>query len=274
MMGNQASAYNGCCNVYAPRYRQASIYAYFSGEDIRDEVLGFAYEDVERAFDYYLENYNEGRPFVLASHSQGTHHGVQLIRNRIDGTPLLEQMVAGYLIGGNVLHAQLDDIDDVGICRDEAELGCIVHWDTWSELALEDAQGEPTDNICVNPLTWQLDGDLAGREHHLGAVPGSGEYHLAIVGDDAARGVEFGPLGEPMANYVEARCANGMLYITDLSDSPFGQAGTVGTNYHGLDYPIFHMDIRENAKLRVATYLARSHAAETPAPDSEESSTP
>ena len=274
MMANQASAYNGCCNVYAPRYRQASIYAYMSEDAVRDEVLAFAYQDVERAFDYYLEHYNQGRPFVIASHSQGTHHGVQLIRQKIDGTPLVDRLVAGYLIGGNVRHAQLDDIGQVGVCESEAELGCIVHWDTWSELALEDAQGEPTDNVCVNPLTWKLDGDLAGREHHLGAVPGSGEYHIDIVGDDAARGVEFGPLGQPVVNAVEARCANGMLYITDQSETRFGQAGTVGTNYHGLDYPIFHMDIRENAKLRVATYLARSRTADMPTPDSEESSTP
>jgi hypothetical protein len=45
MMANQASAYNGCCNVYAPRYRQANIFAYFRGN--RDEVL---------AFDYFLEH--------------------------------------------------------------------------------------------------------------------------------------------------------------------------------------------------------------------------
>jgi hypothetical protein len=29
-----------------------------------------------------------------------------------------------------------------------------------------------------------------------------------------------------------------------------------GKNYHGLDYPMFAIDIRENAKARVATYLS------------------
>ena len=28
-----------------------------------------------------------------------------------------------------------------------------------------------------------------------------------------------------------------------------------GGNYHGLDYALFYMDIRENAKLKVNTYL-------------------
>jgi hypothetical protein len=28
-----------------------------------------------------------------------------------------------------------------------------------------------------------------------------------------------------------------------------------GKNYHGLDYPLFHMDISENARARAAAYL-------------------
>ena len=36
----------------------------------------------------------------------------------------------------------------------------------------------------------------------------------------------------------------------------------MGDTYHGLDYPMFHMDIRENAILRVNTYLAQN-AVET-----------
>ena len=83
MLANQASQFNGCCNVYAPRYREASIFAYLKGDaKLREQVLGFAYKDVARAFDYFIENYNGGRPFILASHSQGTHHGERLIKRR------------------------------------------------------------------------------------------------------------------------------------------------------------------------------------------------
>ena len=50
MMANQASAYNGCCNVYAPRYRQASIYAYFqSDEEVRDTD-----ENLSRLSPFYM----------------------------------------------------------------------------------------------------------------------------------------------------------------------------------------------------------------------------
>lgn len=68
----------------------------------------------------------------------------------------------------------------------------------------------------------------------------------------------FEPLAAPIPNMLQAQCKDGVLYISDQSDSEFGSTGGSfgGGNYHGLDYPVFHMDIRENAKHRVATYLA------------------
>ncbi|GAB5453445.1 MAG: hypothetical protein Hals2KO_37730 [Halioglobus sp.] len=256
MLANNASAYNGCCNVYAPRYRQASIFTYFSVEKPeRETILGFAYQDVARAFDYYLQHYNEGRPFVLASHSQGTHHGVRLLREKIDGTPVARQLVAAYLIGGGVEKSKFDGLSDVTLCDSPEQLSCAVHWDTFSVVAIDDQEAAP--NVCTNPLSWKNDGPLADKAMHRGAVPTSGEYHVQLSGDDAARDVVFEPLAEPLPNYIEAQCRGGKLFITDQSETEFGTQGVLGFSYHGLDYPIFHMDIRDNALLRVDTYLAQ-----------------
>lgn len=256
MVANQASAFNGCCNVYAPRYRQASIFTYFSvDEAVRDEILGFAYEDVARAFDYFIEHFNSGRPFIVASHSQGTHHNLRLLREKIDGTPLAQRMVAAYVIGGGLKKEDFAGMRDIALCDSPEQLRCAVHWDTYSMALLEDA--EDTGGVCTNPLTWRLDGARAGRDQHAGAVRSAGEYHLELSGDDAARGVDFSSMGAPIPNYLEAQCAGGRLYVTDQGGTPFGDAGDFGGTYHGLDYPLFYMDIRDNAKLRVARFLAR-----------------
>ena len=84
MMANQASAYNGCCSIYAPHYRQASIYSYFGTDELREEVHAFVYQDVKKAFEYFIKNLSNGRPFIIASHSQGTHpfYKVASRRNR------------------------------------------------------------------------------------------------------------------------------------------------------------------------------------------------
>jgi hypothetical protein len=54
MMANQASAYNGCCSIYAPHYRQASIYSYFGTDQVRAEVHGFVYQDVKKHSSTFL----------------------------------------------------------------------------------------------------------------------------------------------------------------------------------------------------------------------------
>ena len=106
MMANQASVFNGCCVIYAPRYREATITTYFAGQpDIFRQTMDLAYGDVDRAFTYFLEHYSHGRPFIIASHSQGTFHAFRLLQQRIDGTALAQRLVAAYLLGGDIREA-------------------------------------------------------------------------------------------------------------------------------------------------------------------------
>ena len=51
-------------------------------------------EDISAAFDYYMDNYNEGRPFVLAGFSQGGKAVVELVKHA--PAEVLERMVAAY----------------------------------------------------------------------------------------------------------------------------------------------------------------------------------
>eukprot|EP01047_Picozoa_sp_COSAG01_P083779 COSAG01_NODE_17679_length_1132_cov_1.120039_1_plen_74_part_10 len=74
MMGGQASAFTSVCRIYAPKYRQAAIAAYGLPAEQAEVVFGTAYSDVAAAFRHYIEQHNRGRPFILASHSQGGHH--------------------------------------------------------------------------------------------------------------------------------------------------------------------------------------------------------
>ena len=133
MMANQASAYNGCCSIYAPHYRQASIYSYFGTDELREEVHAFVYQDVKKSFEHFIDNFSTGRPFILASHSQGTHHSIRLLAEEIDGTDLYSRMVGAYIIGGTISKDRMNEMSDVSICDSPAQLGCLVHWDTYNE---------------------------------------------------------------------------------------------------------------------------------------------
>lgn len=260
MLANQASAFGGCCNIYAPRYREASIFRYLSASpDIAEKTMDFAYADVVRAFEHFLAHDNNGRPFIIASHSQGTTHAFRLIQEHIDGKPIAARMVAGYLIGSQVKNVEANALKAVRVCDSENQVGCIVHWAIFGDGGAPSA--EMAGLVCVNPLNWQRDGVRAPATLHKGGVPMSGTFSLKMWGDDGAQGVKFEPLKAPIAGHSWAECKDGILYVADQTGGPFGWGDMGGKNYHGLDYPLFHMDIRENARVRTAAYLQAAREA-------------
>jgi hypothetical protein len=255
MMANQASSFNGCCAVYAPRYREGSILTYFSAPpDIFKKTMDLAYTDVDRAFTYFLDHYSNGRPFILASHSQGTFHGFRLVKERIDNTPLASRMVAAYLIGGGITDKDVDALKTVHACTSATDLHCIIHWATWGDGGSPRREGGKL--LCVNPLTWTRDGGRAPASLHRGGVPVSGLFQIKMWGGDAPAGTAFTPLKAPVKAWTWAECRKGLLTVADQGEGPFSGLDMGGKNYHGLDYPLFHMDIRENSQARVEAYLA------------------
>ncbi|HEX2590585.1 MAG TPA: hypothetical protein VHL34_03785, partial [Rhizomicrobium sp.] len=88
------------------------------------------------------------------------------------------------------------------------------------------------------------------------AVAQSGRFQIAFWGSDAASGVQFGPLPVPVPHQTWAECRKGLLFVADQTGTPFGALDLGGKNYHGLDYPLFAMDIRENAEARANAYLS------------------
>src|ERR1043165_7712169 len=89
--------------------------------------MALAFSDVCNAFEYYIAHYNKGRPFIIASHSQGTWHAEELLKKYIDGKELQKLFVAGYLIGGNV---KKDAFTHLKIMTSPKETGGVVCWRT------------------------------------------------------------------------------------------------------------------------------------------------
>ena len=255
MMANQASVFNGCCSIYAPRYRQASIYSYFGSDELRDEIHSFVYQDVKKAFEYFIKNYSNGRPFIIASHSQGTGHSIRLLAEEIDGTNLYPRMVGAYIIGGEISKSWLKKMDDISICDSPDELGCFVHWDTINVKHIDMNMQRYKNNICVNPISWKNEGTLSNLNDARGAVYVSGNFSIDFGRDDDPQGETFGPLEAPIKHYVQAQCKDGILFASDQTGTRFQGFGGSNGNYHGLDFALFYMDIRENAILKVNTYL-------------------
>jgi hypothetical protein len=248
----QASAFNACCDIYAPQYRQASIAAFIGDRMAHRAAIDLAYQDVRAAFDWYIAHANHGRPFILASHSQGSVHALRLLQDRIIGTKLQKQLVAAYVVGEAVPVSI--ETSGVPICRSASQTGCLVAWNTvrdqaggnswrtnalaWQNGDYQKIAGRPI--VCVNPLNWLLDGS-ADAAANLGSVPGT-------RGDDVSA---------PIAALTGARCENGLLQVAIPEDKSQGFNGPLTRlgSYHIYDYNLFYMNIRANAVERVAKFL-------------------
>ncbi len=128
----QFARFASICRPFAPIYRQgtlASIPAVMSGADFLP-IFNLAYGDVVAAWRHYLQNHNQGRPFVLIGHSQGTIHLTQLLAREIEGTPAAGRMLSALLIGFNV---EVPEGQIVGgtfretpLCTRAGQTGCVI----------------------------------------------------------------------------------------------------------------------------------------------------
>lgn len=124
----QASAFSGCCRIFAPRYRAATTGAPATPA-LREAAFALAYSGIERAFDWYLAHENKGRPYILAGHSQGAAHVASLIEKHIQGAELQQRLVAGYIIGINLMESEFGlRFKDIAPCLRPAQTKCIMQW--------------------------------------------------------------------------------------------------------------------------------------------------
>ena len=262
----QVSVFNGCCRLFAPRYRQATFYVFLGPDEHGRRALEVAYADVRRAFDHYLEHHNDGRPFILASHSQGTLHAIRLLEDRIAGSDLQERLVAAYLAGFALPRDKLEtSLRALPLCAHADSVGCLVAWDTYGDSGgpqhrfdkaehfyrradggyWEGRAGKPV--ACVNPLSWSLGSELAGAELHAGAT----YLELPGIGNLSPR-PRLAPL---LRNDFTAGCGgDGYLYISTPSSAAFQLGKMPGENYHNHDYGLFYKNVRDNAMQRVASF--------------------
>jgi hypothetical protein len=229
---NQASVFNGTARVFSPRYRQAHIHSYFTKDKAsRKQAFELAYSDVRTAFSHYLEHHNNGRPIIIASHSQGTTHAGPLMREFFDGKPLAKQLVAAYVVG---IEVPADYFKELKPCQTPTETGCFCSWRTWERGHLPKNHPEGNNYVVTNPLTWRTDTIYAPRNLNKGSV---------LYKFDKG----------PRIGICDAQVCDGVLWVN--KPRFFGSAFVKMKNYHVADYNLFYANIRENAAIRVRVFL-------------------
>jgi hypothetical protein len=230
----QASVFNESCNVYAPRYRQAHIKAFFT--PAADVKLNFdlAYADVKNAFETYLRLYNNGKPIIIAAHSQGTLHASKLLKEFFEDKPLQNKLVCAYIIGLPVTQNYFSVLKP---CGNSWQTGCFISWRTFksgyegTEYVIKEKQKA----IVINPLTWTMDSLKAPAIKNKGGV--------------------LKNFNKIVPSVVNAQVHKNILWTS--KPKFFGNIFLTQKNYHIADYNFFYVNIRENVKERIGVFWKR-----------------
>jgi len=231
ILKHQASIFNSSGKIYAPRYRQTYPKAIHYPDKGGEQAIRLAYSDVSDAFQYYLDNFNKGRPIIIAGHSQGSMHGYFLLREFFDGKPLQSQLVSAYLPGFPILE---DSLKHLRPCDNSYEIGCYVTWSSFAEGFYTELYDEAfKGTVCVNPITWKRDN-----------MPSVAKDHYFFLGKN------YKPI---FRHSLTARVHDGILWVK--KENPVLRLFYKWKNYHIADYNLFWMNVRKNAELRVTKYI-------------------
>ncbi len=255
-----ASPFNAASEIWAPRYRQATMGAFLTDAPEGDQAIDAAYADVREAFRYFLDSIDDDTPIVIAGHSQGSLHVLRLLREEVGNSPLADRLVAAYAIGWPI---SVDhDIPALGVpaCATPAQTGCVVSWSSYAEPAdtssvietysrsvgFDGVMRGDSDILCTNPLTGRFGGE-APASANLGT----------LVPDDTMEN------GELVPGAIPARCEeSGLLLIGDPPE--LGSYVLPGNNYHVYDIPLFWANTKADVARR-----ARALAGRVELPDAD-----
>lgn len=231
---NQASIFNQAGKIYAPRYRQAHINSYspVNYADTLKALAAFelAYQDVKAAFEYYLAHYNNGKPIIIASHSQGSTHSKRLLKEFFDNKPLSKKLVVAYVVG---MAINPNDYTQLKACETPESTGCICAWRTYEQNYIPDfVLKENFNSIVTNPLSWNKNEPIVDRKKNKGSVL-----------------YKFDRL---VPNVADAINHEGILWTK--KPHFLGSFLLRTSNYHIADYNFYYLSVRQNAVDRVNSY--------------------
>lgn len=229
----QASAFAKAGNLYVPFYRQSHYKIYVPPYNQQEELSRtVAYSDIRAAFKYYLENYNKGRPIVIASHSQGSIMAGMLLQEFFDDKPLQEKLVAAYIPG-----VKIEDEKFISLKKMEkpTAIGGYVSWNTYKRKNYPSNYEQWYKGATTtNPITWN-NSKKTEFSQHLGVLNGDGEIY---------------------SQALKISVQDGLVWST-VPKIPKRLLLSFVKNYHFADINLFWKDIEKNAVDRVQAYRSK-----------------
>ena len=252
---NYAAPFANSGVLFAPRYRQASLYTLMNNRE--DSLLAreFAYGDVLTAFDAFLEQVGEDRPILLSGIGQGGFHVLGLLMDRVAvSEDLRERLIAAYVLETPVpLDLFTGPLASIPPCETQDDVRCVMAYSyvrpnddqririltermmTWTApetLGFVDGRGL----LCVNPILGARTDEYASARLHRGAV--------------AAEGLPPDATPAPLSGQTGAQCADGLLFIEPPTAQALQHGRRLAEEYRVPPFNLFYEDLRLDAARR------------------------
>ena len=185
----------------------------------------------KNSFQYYLDHFNNGRPIIIAAHSQGTLHAGKILKEFFEGKVLQHRLVCAYIIGLPIPENYFSQLQP---CKDSLSTGCFVGWRTVKRNYTDTVYlaKEETKSIVTNPLTWTLTDEYAPIKLNTGAVLSNFNK------------ISYG--------VVDAQVHENVLWT--CKPKFFGNIFLTKKNYHIGDINLFYTNIRNNVRTRIKMF--------------------
>ena len=256
MLPNYAAPFARAGRLWAPRFRQASLYAELTLRDDAREARVFAYGDVQRAFAAMLARVGEGRPLIIVGVEQGALLAERLALEAASQPDLRARLAAVYLIGAPAPADAHMPGSALPPCHARDEAGCVIAYTeaafaldgpdhvldralAWTDAGeLEPLGRRPA--LCVNPLTGSADHPAAPERANLGAA-------------NATR-LEWDARPALLPHQVEAKCQGGLLRTSRPRAPSLRRTGGWAQRLEAPPFNLFWADLEADSVARVAAW--------------------
>ena len=242
----QGTAFEDVANVFAPYYRQVNMAAAtsMSSEEMQNAFASTPKDDIFAALDYYFENLNGGRPFILAGHSQGSAMQKLVLAEYMKAHPeYYKRMIAAYVIGFAITEDYLKENPHLKFAEGADDTGVIISWNTESPANEGQKNGVVLPGaISINPINWKRDETYAPAEENLG-----GYYYNEEKGQ-----MEKVPhVADAKVNLKRGTVITTVKDVPPVTGTDFFGPGS----YHEVDYELYFFNLKANVAARVAAYM-------------------
>ena len=270
MLANQASAFNESCNIYAPEYRQATYYSFFDRDGNGLKALDLAYQDVENAFDYFIENLNKDKPFIIASHSQGALHAQKLINKRLNDSNIRNRFICAYIVGYIIPEKYYEDLfPNIKRSHKFNDTDCIISWSTVVEGFVRNREKTlfwkpdgwsvelmSQKIVSTNPFSWSNDSEWHEDKNNKSVI-------------NKAQNYDFNDRFRPEHTGIEKSI--GLTRLQDFAVAINNESGLIEAkgplienikkmkffngDLHSFDIMLFWGSLRQNIKDRINAFI-------------------